>query len=99
MKWIKAFRVAYNKKENHDIQEEWQATVMRHILRLGPLKSKTDYIMLFDNFVWRFAAVACVIAVILSVYLFQTGFQPEYEIAELFLNNPIEFTFIQDFGI
>jgi len=99
MKWIKAFQIAYHEKENHDIHEEWQANVMRHIMKLGHLKSKTDYIMLFDRFVWRFAAAACIMAIILSAYLFQTGFQPEYEIAELFMDNPIEFTFIQYFGI
>ncbi|QTA90469.1 hypothetical protein [Desulfonema magnum] len=99
MKLKKAFIRAYHEKENTETGEEWQMNVMRHIRLLGPLSSEINYVKLFDQFVWRFATGACFLALILSAYALQTGFQPEYELAKLFITDPMDFTFTQYFGI
>ncbi|MDM8526241.1 hypothetical protein QUF80_22925 [Desulfococcaceae bacterium HSG8] len=95
----KSLVAACRGKENAEPGERWQEDVMNHIRTLGPLLPETNYFILFDQFVWRFAAAACFLAIILSAYVLQTGFQPEYEIAKLFLDNPVELTFTQYFGI
>ncbi len=88
---------AYHKKEEPEINEFWQMKVMSHILTLGPLK--VSYIDLCDRFVWRFAAVASFAAIILSVYVLQTGFSPEPELARMYIENPVGFNLLESFEI
>ena len=90
---------AYRDKDGVEPGDYWQMRVMNHVRSLGPLSSETSLFMLFDQVVWRFAFVACLLAVILSAYVLQTGFQPEYQLANLFVNDSVELTFLQYFEI
>ena len=89
---------AYYEKENIEVGRGWQTDTMRHIRSLGMLKSELFEFMI-EKFVWKFAAAACVVAIVLSVYTFQADFQTEYEMAKLFMEDPVEFTLVQSFGI
>lgn len=93
-------RAAYHEKENIEIGvgSRWRMDVMRDIRRLGPLNTKNNPLLFFNQFVWRFATVACMIILILSVYVGFTGFNPTTEIADMFLDDPVEFTLVQAFG-
>jgi hypothetical protein len=99
-KLINALSAAYHDKDKVPIEVStwWQTDVMRDIRRLGPLNAKASSFLFADRFVWRFAAVACMIALMLSIYVVYTGFNPETEIVNLFLDNPVEFTLVQAFG-
>ncbi|MDM8551005.1 hypothetical protein QUF72_13040 [Desulfobacterales bacterium HSG2] len=95
----KVLLIAYHNKENAEPGEPWQGSVMNQIRSIGPIYAETPWFMLFDDrFVWRFATAVCLVAMILSVYVLQTGFHSEYELASLFLGNPLEFTLTQYFG-
>jgi hypothetical protein len=97
-KLINALSAAYRNKEHIEVSDRWQIDVMRDIRRLGPLNAKASSFLFADRFVWRFAAVACMIALMLSIYVVYTGLNPEAEIVNLFLDNPVEFTLVQAFG-
>ncbi len=97
-KLIIALRAAYHDRERAEVNTRWQIDAMRDIRRLGPLNAKANSFVFADRFVWRFAAVAGMIALILSVYVVYSGFNPETEIVNLFLDNPVEFTLVQAFG-
>jgi len=94
----KALTAAYHEKACIEPGEQWDRAIMSHIRRLGPLHSEISF-MLFNRFVRRFAAAACFMILFLSIYIAYMGFQPEYEMANVFINDPIEFTFMQYFGI
>lgn len=90
---------AHNGKKNADPGDRWQRDVMNRIRSIGPLCSETNGFVLFDQFVWRFATAACFVAILLSVFVFQTGLSPEYDLAGLYIDDPMELTFVQYFGI
>ena len=97
-KLINALSAAYRDKERVDVSDRWQMDVMRDIRRLGPLNAKASSFLFADRFVWRFATVACMIVLMLSIYVVYIGFSPEAEIITLFLDNPVEYTLVQAFG-
>lgn len=97
-KLINALRGAYRDREHSEVSNRWQMDVMRDIRRLGPLNAKANSFLFADRVVWRFAAVACMVVLMLSIYVLYTDLSPEAEIVNLFFNNPVEFTLIQAFG-
>lgn len=94
---------AYFEKENREIPNRWQQNVMNRIRILEHSNNKLDreisFSALFEQYLWKFAPIACVLALILSIYIFQADFQAEYEMAKLFIDDPLEFNLIQSFGI
>lgn len=93
-----ALRATYQAKESMEVGSRWKLEVMRDIRRLGPLNEKANAFFFVNQFVWRFATVACMIALILSVYVGFTGFNPTDEIANVFLGDPVKFTLTQVLG-
>ena len=93
-----ALRAAYLAKEHVEVGNRWRVDVMRDIRRLGPLNVKTIPALFVNHFVWRFATVACLAALVLSVYVFSTGFNPLDEITNVFLGDPVNFTLTQVLG-
>jgi len=94
---------AYFEKENLAVKNGWQDDVMLHIRNLErygkKIREENSIFIMFEQYLWRFAPAACALAFILSVYIFQADFQTEYELAKLFLGDPLEFNLIQSFGI
>ena len=91
-------RAAYLAKDQIEVGNRWRLDVLRDIRHLGPLNAKTIPALFVNHFAWRFATVACLVALMLSVYVFYTGFNPTDEIANIFVSNPIEFTLTQVVG-
>lgn len=94
-----ALTAAYRAKEEAEISASWQIKTMNHIRHLGPLGSKADYLMNFEQLVWRLAPVVCALILVFSIGLLNIDFAQEYEIAKLFVEDPVEYAFIQSFGI
>ena len=94
-----ALKRAFRDKENAKPSEPWQQNVMRHVRSVGPLNATTGYVDLFEQFVWRFAPVACVLILVLGVCIINFGLVPEYEVVKLFVEDPIEFSYVQIFGV
>jgi hypothetical protein len=97
-KLINVLRAAYYDKERAEVSRRWQMDVMRSVRHLGPLNEKTTAFFFIDRFVWRFATIACTIALILSIYAGISGFNPTDEIANGFFGAPVEFTLAQVLG-
>lgn len=91
---------AYLSKEQAEIElgGRWRMDVMRDIRQLGPLNATFNPFAMFNRVVWRFAEAACVVAVVMTVYVGFTGWNPVDEVASLYLANPVEFTVSQVLG-
>ena len=96
-----ALRAAYHAKENNgpEVGEQFEAQVMRRIRALGSIHSKPDYLSLFEQFVWRLAPVTVVLIVILAAWVIQFDFASEFEITNIFMDDPIGFNLIQQLVI
>jgi hypothetical protein len=90
---------AYHEKERPEVDELWQVKVMSHIRSLGPITSRKRYFMLFEQSVWRLAPVMCLLILVLAALLIKLDFIPDYEMLKLFIDDPVEFAFIQSFGL
>ncbi len=90
---------AYHEKEKPEIDELWQMRVMNHIRSLGPISARRKYFMLFEQSVWRLAPVACLLILVLAAFLIKLDFIPDYEMAKLFIDDPLEFIFVEWFGV
>ena len=93
-----ALRAAYYAKEQVEIGNRWRLQVMRDLRHLGALTEKATMFFFVDRLVWRFATAACVIVLMLSVYAGANGFNPLDELANVFFDNPVEFTLTQVLG-
>lgn len=90
---------AYREKEAGVVPDGWQQKVMR---RVRAMPAPTRLARLLDDLAglsWRFAAAACVLVLVLSAVALQGGFQTEYEMASLFLSDPLDFSLVQSMEI
>jgi hypothetical protein len=94
-KLMDALIKAYRRQDHLEASESWVQEVMNHIRRLGPLDPKPRFLMQFEQLLWHFAPVACVLIVALAIYMMRVDFMPEHEIAKLFCNDPIGFAVIE----
>ena len=80
------------KEEKFRVSGGWQSRLMRHIRQLGPsiaeaaLNSET----IFNRLVWRFAAAASLVCLIMAIFLFSFARDviPEYDLVTTFLDDP-----------
>ncbi len=73
--------------------------VMSHIRSLGPITSRKRYFMLFEQSVWRLAPVTCLLILVLAALLIKLDFFPDYQMVRLFIDDPVEITFAEEFGL
>jgi|GEM_PF-2879720 len=94
-------KTAYREKAVVPVPDGWQRGVMERIHVLpSALAWRARVVYEFTGLSWRFAAAACVLVIVmLSVVAFQDGFQTEYEMARLFIGDPLEFSLVQSMGI
>jgi hypothetical protein len=90
---------AYHEKKRPEVDELWQMRVMSHIRRLGPFTSRKRDLTLFEQSIWRLVPVTCLLILVLAALLIKLDFTPDYEMLKLYIDDPVEFTFIQSFGL
>lgn len=90
---------AYRKKETALVPDGWQQKVMIRIHAIPALTRRARLIDDLAGLSWRFAAAACVLVLVLSAVAFQGGFQTEYEMARLFISDPLDFSLVQSMEI
>jgi len=95
----KILRQAYHEKENLEVGEQWRLNVMHRIRRLGPLESTPNYLMLFEQFLWRLTPATCFLVLILVTLLLKFDFTPQYEVFTSFINDMEELSLVQLFGV
>jgi len=89
---MKALVSAYHKREETEVGDTWwRVGVMGHIRSLHPFYPETSYFELFQQFLWRLAPVACVLAVALTVTIIKMDFFSDYELAKIFVSDPKDF--------
>jgi len=89
---LKALASAYFRREKAEVGDTWwEARVMGHIRNLQPFYLRTSYFELYQQFLWRLAPVACVLAVALAVVIVRMDFFSDYELAKIFVSDPKDF--------
>lgn len=84
---------AYYEKEKVEVGKSWQRRVMGEIRAMGAVSAKANDLELFEWFVWRFAPAAVILIVVLIAAITQFDFVSQYEIAELLMEDPADFSF------
>jgi hypothetical protein len=84
--------VAYRLEDQTEVGDDWRARLMQRIRLLEPIPSRTRFFDLFEASFWRFAPVAGVLILILMAAIFQLDFFAEYEMADLLLEDPADFS-------
>ena len=92
---IKTLRVAYHEKEKIQVGDQWQAKVMRHVRGIRQIRSKKIFFEQFGDALWRFAPVACALILILGIVIVKFHMIPDYEMARLVANDPLEYGLLQ----
>jgi len=91
-KVFKALSSAYFKREDAEVGGTWwEARVMGHIRSLDTIYPTTSYIELYQQFLWRLAPVALLLALSLAVLLVRMDFISDYELAKMFTSDPQDF--------
>ena len=81
-----------------ELSVQWHQDVMRTVRHIGPLNTTTNSLVFMNQFVWRFATVATVCVLLLSVYVAVAGFNSETGVLSQFLENPVGFMLAQAIG-
>lgn len=96
---FKILKQARKNKEPVRLGEEWQCQVMQRIHAVGPVAAPKHLWEAFGDVVWRLAPATCVLTLVLGLCTVSVDFAPEYEMARLYLGNPVEFLLIESLGI
>ena len=87
---IDVFRRVHSEKNAAVVDDRWQLEVMRRIRNIEPAELRANFLVMFEEFIWRLSPVACVLLIALAIILMQTDFTSDNEIFSLFLNNSDE---------
>lgn len=97
----KALKTAYLKGQEIQATPIWHAQVMKDILNpetVPETKREQASISVFgQRIVWRFAAAACLFALVLSLYAVNSGINPDSVMAQMFFQDPAGFVTTQPF--
>lgn len=94
----KLLQAAYRNRENGNIRESWRTKAMVQIREIGPLpeigllKDPFSATRFAERLIWRFSAAACAAVLVLSIYMLQSDYQTEYELASMYLSDPVEYS-------
>ncbi len=89
---------AYREKAAAPVPDGWQEAVMARIRTLPAVGARPRILDEFAGLSWRFAAAACALVLVLSVVALQGGSQAEYEMARLYISDPLDFSLVQSIG-
>ncbi len=92
---IRTLRVAYLEKEKVAVGDQWQTRVMRQVQGIRRARSRINFFEQFGNALWRFAPVACALILILGICILKFHMVPDYEMAKLVANDPMDYGLLQ----
>ncbi|MBW2624048.1 MAG: hypothetical protein JRD68_14165 [Deltaproteobacteria bacterium] len=76
----------------------WQVRVMSQIHELGSSRDGVFGQTGMEKNIWRFAVATGLAALVMAVYVMNTGLIPEHEILRVFMDYPEEYVVSQSFG-
>jgi hypothetical protein len=97
LKVKQALKAAYDAKENNgpEVGKQFEAQVMRRVRALGQIYSSPDYFSLCEQYFWRLVPVTAALIIVLVAWTIQFDFTSEFDLATIFINNPISFDLVQ----
>ena len=87
----------YLSRENIIVGDQWQTAAMRRIRLIGPLNSRTGFMELFEQMVWRLAPATSLLAIALIVVFLISGLSQGNDFLA-FMNDPQELDLAQLIG-
>ncbi|MFZ0448422.1 MAG: hypothetical protein WAL98_04205 [Desulfatiglandaceae bacterium] len=91
----RTLRVAYHEKEKVEVGGQWQAKVMHSVRDIHRLLAKKSFFEQIGDALWRFAPVACALILILGICILKFHMIPDYEMAKIMANDPVEYGLLQ----
>ena len=92
-------KAAYRRRRMVDISGKWKSETMDRIRLLESHNAEAGYLLVLEQLLWRLAPLACVLIFICAVGLFNLDICKGFEMAELFLDDPVEYIVAQGFGM
>lgn len=89
-----ALRDTYRKEYEFPARTAWRKKVMAHVFELqtGPSSMLDAWDI---PVVWKAAAAACALAVLVLIFSLKTGMGIEFDAAGLFFDDPVGLSFLQ----
>lgn len=84
-----ALTEAHRNRPKAEADDGWNSRVMAQVRAEGRLIGVEQAPDFAQRFVWRFAAVACMLALAFSLVALQTGIGPEQLALNLFMDDPL----------
>ena len=97
-KVIEILRLVYWKKENIEVDRQWEGQVMTRIREMAAFESRPRFLPMFEHLVWRLVPVTSLVLVGLIVFFIEFDLTPEYELVQL-MNGAEELILPQIFGV
>lgn len=94
-KILTVFKVAHREKARPAVAGSWQQDVMRDIRRQAVAAPEPDDIWVVGLWLWRLAPVTCLLIVIAATLLASQDIIPQYEMATLLMDDPIDSMYVQ----
>jgi hypothetical protein len=91
----RTLRVAYHEREKVEVGEQWQVKVMHRIRGIHHVMSEKNFFEQFGDALWRFAPVACALLLIFGICIVKFHMVPDYEMAKMVANDPMEYGLLQ----
>lgn len=98
-KILTVFKVAHREKARPAVAGSWQQDVMRDIRRQPVEVPEPGDIWVIGLWFWRLAPVTCLLIVIAATLLASQDVIPQYEMATLLMDDPIDSTYVQGMQI
>jgi hypothetical protein len=92
------FIASYRKQPAVPAGLGWQAKVMNQIHELESIRDGVLSQIGMEKNIWRFAVATGLAALVMTVYMMNTGLIPEYEILRVLMDYPEEYVVSQSFG-
>ncbi|WP_319524065.1 hypothetical protein [uncultured Desulfosarcina sp.] len=84
---------------SNSLDPDWKTNTLRRIRSLPGSPGQIPLGWLFQHYLWRLAPVACVLILFITLWMAQSGLNPDIEMAALALDNPIDFGLFEPFGL
>ncbi len=95
---LKALKATYDNRQEVSLGIDWQKKVMAAVRQESMPIPPEDAWMPLENLVWRLAPVLCVLIALMVAVLAGLDFNPQYGVAEAFMDDSLEILMAQAMG-
>ena len=95
----KALSVTYTERAEGEAGAYWPIRTMAHIKSLPPLYPQDRFLESLQQLVWRLSPVAVGLVLLLSAAIFQVDFTSDYELAKVFVEDPLDLSLLGEYTL